>query len=56
MALLVFFAIALQCVSTLAILSKESASRSLAIKMFGGYMLLAYAAALAIYHVAGLFG
>lgn len=56
LALLVFFAIALQCVSTLAILSKESASRSLALKMFGAYLLLAYAAALAVYHIAGLFG
>ena len=56
LALLVFFAIALQCVSTLAILSKESASRSLALKMFVAYLLLAYAAALAIFHIAGLFG
>ena len=56
LALLVFFAIALQCVSTLAILSKESASRSLATRMFVGYMLLAYALALAVYHLAGLFG
>lgn len=55
LALLVFFAIALQCVSTLAILSKESGSRGLAFKMFIGYMLFAYAAALAIFHVAGLF-
>ena len=45
MALLVFFAIALQCVSTLAILSKESGSASLAVKMFAGYFLFAYVAA-----------
>lgn len=56
LALLVFFAIALQCVSTLAILAKESESRTLALKMFVGYLLLAYAAALSIFHLAGLFG
>jgi len=56
LALLVFFAIALQCVSTVAILSKESGSGALAGKMFVGYLLLAYALALAIYHLAGLFG
>jgi ferrous iron transport protein B len=55
LALLVFFAIALQCVSTVAILSKESGSATLAIKMFVGYLLLAYAAALAIYHIAAVF-
>ena len=54
LALLVFFAIALQCVSTVAILSKESGSGSLALKMFVGYLLLAYAAALAIFHLAAL--
>jgi ferrous iron transport protein B len=52
LALLVFFAIALQCVSTVAILSRESGSGSLALKMFVGYLLLAYGAALAIYHLA----
>jgi ferrous iron transport protein B len=55
LALLVFFAIALQCVSTLAILSKESESSSLAIKMFAGYFLFAYAAAVMVYQLAGLF-
>ncbi len=55
LALLVFFAIALQCVSTVAILSKESGSGALAIKLFVGYLVLAYAAALAIYHLAALF-
>ena len=53
-ALLVFFAIALQCVSTMAILAKESGSRSLAIKMFAAYFLMAYIAALAVYQLAGL--
>jgi ferrous iron transport protein B len=50
-ALLVFFAIALQCVSTLAILAKESGSRSLAVKMFAGYFLFAYAAAMLAYQL-----
>ena len=52
LALLVFFAIALQCVSTLAILSRESASSSLALKMFVGYFLFAYAASVAVYQLA----
>lgn len=51
LALLVFFAIALQCISTLAILSKESESRSLSIKMFVGYFLLAYLAAFLVFHI-----
>ncbi|TDG12666.1 ferrous iron transporter B [Seongchinamella unica] len=51
LALLVFFAISLQCVSTLAILAKESESRSLTLKMFVGYFLLAYTAAIAVYRV-----
>lgn len=54
-ALLVFFAIALQCVSTLAILSKESGSNSLAVKMFVGYFLFAYAAAISVYQLTNLF-
>ena len=37
LSLLVFFAIALMCVSTLAILAKEAQSKSLAIKMFFAY-------------------
>jgi ferrous iron transport protein B len=55
LALLVFFAIALQCVSTIVILAKESGSGSLGIKMFAGYFLFAYIAALATYQLAGLF-
>ncbi len=54
LALLVFFAIALQCVSTLAILAKESGSSSLAVKMFMGYFLFAYVAALAVYQLTSL--
>lgn len=56
LALLVFFAIALQCVSTLAILSKESASRGLALKMFLGYFLFAYVAALAVFQLSQWLG
>ncbi len=55
LALLVFFAISLQCISTLAILSKESESRSLTLKMFVSYFLLAYLAALAVYKLAAFF-
>ena len=54
LALLVFFAIALQCVSTLAILAKEVGSNGLAIKMFTGYFLFAYLAALGTYQLAGM--
>lgn len=46
MALIVFFAIAMQCVSTLAILHKESGSWKLPVQMFIGYSLLAYILAL----------
>jgi ferrous iron transport protein B len=53
-ALLVFFAISLQCVSTLAILARESESGSLVVKMFAGYFLLAYGAALAVYRLVSL--
>jgi len=55
LALLVFFAIALQCVSTAAILTKESASRSLTAKMLVGYFVIAYLAAILVYQIAGLF-
>ncbi len=54
MALLVFFAIALMCVSTLAILAKEAQSNRLAVKMFVAYCLVAYLAALLVYNVASL--
>lgn len=42
LALLVFFAIAMQCVSTLAILQKESGSWKLPTQMFVGYSISAY--------------
>jgi ferrous iron transport protein B len=53
-ALLVFFAISLQCISTLAILARESESVSLVVKMFAGYFLLAYGAALAVHRLVSL--
>jgi ferrous iron transport protein B len=48
-ALLVFFAIATQCVSTLAVLRRESGSWRLPVQMFAAYGLLAYGAAWAVY-------
>ena len=49
MALLVFFALAMQCVSTLAILKKESGSWKLPIQVFITYSLMAYFGALVTY-------
>ena len=54
-ALLVFFAIALMCVSTMAILGKESGSNRLAIKMFAAYGIAAYIGAVLTYQVLVLF-
>ena len=54
LALLVFFAIALQCVSTLAILARESESTSLVVRMFLGYFLLAYILAIGVYQSVAL--
>ena len=54
--MLVFFAIALMCVSTLAILSREAGSARLAIRMFVGYSLMAYLLALLSYQLVSLFG
>ena len=56
LALLVFFAIALMCVSTMAILAKEARSNSLALKMFAIYGVVAYLLAIAVYNLALLFG
>lgn len=50
-ALLVFFAVALQCVSTLALLRTESGSRRLPAQMFAAYGALAYVLALITYHL-----
>lgn len=50
-ALLVFFAIAMQCVSTLAVLKKESGSWKLPVKIFVTYSILAYLGALLTYNL-----
>ena len=55
LAVLVFFAIAMQCVSTLVVLQKESGSWKLPARMFIGYGLFAYAAAWLTYQLAGFF-
>jgi ferrous iron transport protein B len=53
-ALLVFFAIALQCVSTLAVLQRETGSWRLPIQLFISYSIFAYIAALAVFHLVEL--
>ena len=54
-ALLVFFAVALMCVSTLAILRREAGSNALVVRLFVAYGVGAYLLALVAYHLAGLF-
>ncbi len=53
LALLVFFAIALQCVSTVAILAKEANSWRLALRMVIVYLCLAWVSAWATFKVSG---
>ena len=55
LALLVFFAISLMCVSTLAILGRETGSLRLPVALFVAYGILAYAAALLTFQVTSLF-
>ena len=50
-ALLVFYALALQCVSTLAVIRRETGNSRLPILMFLGYSTLAYFAALIVFHL-----
>ena len=50
-ALLVFFAIALQCVSTLAVLAKETGSWRLPTQLFISYSIFAYVAAFLAFHL-----
>lgn len=50
-ALLVFYAIAMQCVATLAVLKKEMGSWKIPALVFGGYSLLAYFSALIAYWI-----
>jgi ferrous iron transport protein B len=52
--LLVFFAISLMCVSTLAILSKESGSNRLAVQLFLAYGVMAYLAAVLTFQLASM--
>ena len=54
LALLVFFAIALQCVSTVAILAREAQSWRLALRMVVGYLIVAWVAAWMVFQVAEL--
>lgn len=54
LALLVFFAIALQCVSTVAILAREAGSAKVALRMLVAYLLVAYALAVLVFNVAGV--
>ncbi len=51
LALLVFFAIALQCVSTVAILAREANSWKLALRMVTAYLCLAWLAAWATFQI-----
>ncbi|MEO5667944.1 MAG: ferrous iron transporter B [Bdellovibrionota bacterium] len=52
LALLVFYAIAMQCVATLAVLRKELGSWKIPALLFLGYSLLAYLAAFTVYTIA----
>jgi ferrous iron transport protein B len=54
LALLVFYAFALQCVSTLAVIRKESGSWREPVILFGVNTILAYAAAWVVYQLASL--
>ncbi len=51
MSLLVFFVLAMQCVSTLAVLKSETGSKKIPIFVFLGYSLLAYLSAFITYQV-----
>ena len=53
-ALLVFFAIALQCISTLAVLQRETGSWRLPVQLFVSYSILAYIAALSVFNLVEL--
>lgn len=55
LSLIVFFAIALQCVSTLAVLKKELPNKNTVYSLFFGYLLFAYTASFVTYRIALLF-
>ncbi len=52
LALLVFYALSLQCASTLAVMRKETGSTRIPVLAFSAMTLLAYSAAVATYQVA----
>jgi len=54
--LLIFYVIALQCVSTLGVLKRETNSWRWPIGLFVAYTVLAYLASLAVFQVGGLLG
>jgi ferrous iron transport protein B len=54
--LLLFYVIALQCVSTLGVLKRETNSWRWPIGLFVGYTLLAYVASLVVFQVGGFLG
>ena len=51
LALLVFFAVALQCVSTVAILAREASSPKIALRMLVSYLLAAYCLAVLVFNL-----
>jgi len=55
LSLIVFFAIALQCISTLAVLKKELPQKRTVYQLFFGYLVFAYAASFVTYNGALLF-
>ncbi len=54
--LLIFYVIALQCMSTLAVLRRETNSWRWPVGLFLSYTLLAYLVSLAVYQFGGLLG
>ncbi len=55
LSLIVFFAIALQCISTLAVLRKELPNKNSVYALFFGYLVFAYTASFITYKIALLF-
>jgi len=56
LALLIFFAVALQCVSTMAVIRRETGSWRLPTQMFAAYGVLAWGLAWVAYRIAVAFG
>ena len=53
-ALVVFFTIALQCVSTVALLAREAKSARFAVALMAGYLVFAWLAAFGLYQLVGV--